>query len=111
MTSEMQKFIDSMNATNKCIECVEHVGYGDSEYNVFNVNGVWEDDGGLKVSLNDGNTEIYMHDWNQFNVLLNEEDENDVADDENVDDISDGLDNKYVFEFAFGDVKRKFIIF
>lgn len=109
--SEMlKKFIDSMNNASRCIVCVEHIGYDDTEYNTFDINGVWEDDGGVKVSLNDGNTEIYMRNWTQFSVFLIDDCDNceEVGNDD-IDGVYDGQDIKYMFKFVFGDIERTFI--
>lgn len=88
----IDKFIEKMNDADTCIECVENVGYEDVEYNTFATHGIWKDGSGLKLSFNNGNTELYLDKWDQFNVFNDDE------------------DGDLVYEFIFGNVKRKFII-
>ena len=89
----IENFISALTKANSCIECVENNGFGDTEYNTFSVNGVWIDNNktNIKLSFNDGATEIYLSDWDKCNVI---EDEDDGT----------------VYEFVFGNVKRSFII-
>lgn len=92
----IDKFVKDLNKCNKCIECVENDGGSDTEYNTFiigSLDGVWKNGTGLKLIFNDGNTEIYLDNWEQFNMF---------------DEVDD--DDGTIYEFIFGNIKRKFII-
>ena len=94
--SELQMFIDSINNADTVCAAMKN-GNMDGENDVFTIDtstndGAIENNGMLRLQFNSGNTVIWLENWNEFNIL--EDDDEDWN----------------MFEFMFGNVKRVFCV-